>query len=78
MMHWDGDGMGAGWWVLMMVLMVIFWILVASAVFVFFRRSSGGTQQHGALEILDERFARGEIDHEEFEARRRTLRESAH
>ena len=27
-----------------------------------------------ALEILEERFARGEIDHDEFEARRRTLR----
>ncbi len=34
-----------------------------------------GSRRGGALSILEERFARGEIDDEEFRARRRALRE---
>jgi putative membrane protein len=34
-------------------------------------------QPHGrALNILEDRYARGEIDHDEFKPRRRTLKES--
>ncbi len=37
-------------------------------------REPGGEGRRDPLEILEERFARGEIDAQEFEERRRTLR----
>lgn len=77
MMGWYGNGMGAGGWVFMIVSMVIFWGLVILAGVMIFRGTGNRSQSHGALEILDERFARGDIDREEYEARRTVLRESA-
>ena len=38
---------------------------------------ASGTPDRGALEILDERFARGEIDREDYEARKTALKASA-
>lgn len=79
MMGWYGNGMGAGGWVFMIVTMVIFWGLVILAGVMIFRGTGTGnrSQSRGAVEILDERFARGDIDREEYEARRTVLRESA-
>lgn len=81
MMGWYHDGMGWGGWVLMAVAMVVFWALVVVAVVAIFR----GTQRFGASvpnhrdprQILDERFARGEIDEDEYRARSGVLRASA-
>lgn len=79
MMGWYHDGTGWGGWVLMMVVMVGFWALVVFAVIALFR----GTQAHGEwtpdhprdpMRILDERFARGEIDEDEYLARSAVLR----
>lgn len=82
MMDWYGNGMGTGGWVAMIAMMMIFWGLVILAGVLIFRgsshrRSDGGTQHAGALEILDARFARGEVDPEEYEARKSALRGSA-
>lgn len=81
MMDWDGNGIGAGGWVLMIAMMTIFWGLIILAGVMIFRGTggsrNGGTQDRGALEILDERFARGEVDREEYEARIAALRGSA-
>lgn len=70
----DGDGWGA-----MMVLGWLFMVAVVAAVaFLAYRamtlsgHGSGG-RGDDALRLLDERYARGEIDHDEYEARRRTL-----
>jgi putative membrane protein len=73
---WDG-----GWGFGMMLVMLVFLALIVVGV-VFVVRSfseegrtpsrSGGSR---ALDTLDERFARGEIDREEYEERRRTLTE---
>ncbi len=86
MMDWYGHGMGTGGWVVMIAVMIFFWGLVVLAGVMIFRSGGprsrgaadgGGTNERGALEILDERFARGEVDREEYEARRAVLRGSA-
>ncbi len=43
------------------------------AVVVLIIRGSGGSNARTSLDILDERFARGEIEKEEFEEKRRLL-----
>lgn len=88
MMGWyhDGtgwaDGMGWAGWLVMSLVMVAFWGLVIWALVAIFRgsRGTGTTQGAGGrdpLEILDERFARGEIDAEEYRARLDVLRSPA-
>ena len=78
---WYHDGVGWGGWILMTFAMVAFWGLVFFVVVALFRGngSSGRTdrpvgRQQSPMEILDERFARGEIDEDEYYARRATLR----
>ena len=81
MMWWnDGMGYGMGWggWVLMAVVMVAFWGLVVAGVFALFHsmrtdRTAPFDPDARAREILDERFARGEIDAEEYRLRRDEL-----
>ena len=73
-----GHMMGGGW-ILGPVMMILF-IAVIVAVVVLVVRWLGGTGGAGgrpkaALDILEERFARGEIDKDEFEARRQALRD---
>jgi putative membrane protein len=69
----------AGWvwmlvWLVFLVVLVVGFVLVVRALT---DRSGGGTGAGGstisAMQILEERFARGDIDKEEFEERRRTL-----
>jgi putative membrane protein len=69
-MMWGAWGFG------MMLMMILFWALVIAAVVLGIRwlLSQGkGSRSDSALEILRERYARGEINKEEFEARRRDL-----
>ena len=84
---WDGHGPGmmghGGWggWFMGPVMMLVFLVLLAGAVALILRLIGGdrARREDGAadrsLAILRERFARGEIDAEEFEARRRALGE---
>ena len=63
------------------LMMVLFWGGIIVAVVLLFRRVGGGStgaaappsSTKTALEILKERFARGDIDKEEFEERKRLL-----
>ena len=77
---WNGGWHG---WFFGPIMMIIF-IIVAVVVIVLLVRWLGGAGQGGVLprppgktplDILKERFARGEIDKEEFEERRRVLGE---
>lgn len=77
---WDG---GWGGWFIGPIMMIVF-IAVAVVVVVLLVRWLGGPGHSGTLhnppgktpmDILKERFARGEIDKEEFEERRRVLGE---
>jgi putative membrane protein len=71
--------MGWGWAGLL--FMLVFWVLIVVLIILLIRRllSSGPTkmasppQEDSALEILKKRYARGEIDKEEFETKRKGL-----
>lgn len=71
---YGGDGSWVGWLV-MAVFMLIFWALVVGGIVVLVRYIRSGEQRSGsdALRILDERFARGEIDADEYSRRRQLL-----
>lgn len=81
MYGWNG-GWGAGGWVLMALMMLIFWGGVVTVVILLLRRGPAAPGRYGpyapphdeAERILNERFARGEIDETEFTARRSALR----
>ena len=78
MMGWYHDGVGWGGWLVMTIAMVVFWGLVVWAVIAIFRSTQPPATNHPAhrepLDILDERFARGEIDETEYRARADVLR----
>lgn len=87
MMWGDGMGWGMGWmWLFWLLLIVGTVVLVFVLVKVFTGSSGGGTRQGGSApptgagprrsrEILEERYARGEISTEEYRERLRTLEE---
>lgn len=70
---WWGFGMGLVW--LVFLGLIVVGIVLAT-------RGSSDREERGpggrsALDLLDERFARGEIDREEYEERKRVLLDSA-
>lgn len=70
---WDG-GFGMGLFGISM--MVLFWgVIIALAVFAVraLTGQSHGSQRNTAMDTLKERLAKGDIDPEEFEARRKVL-----
>jgi putative membrane protein len=78
--------MGWGMWVFMAIVFVLFWAAIVGGIFALVRYgrerqtsspplppgSEGGGDR--ARQVLDERFARGEIDHDEYVKRRDLLR----
>lgn len=80
---WNGGGWGWDTWVFMVVMMVLFWSAIIAAVVMIVRygrerpgagRPAPGEGMDGARRVLDERFARGEIDADEYTKRRDLLR----
>lgn len=79
-MMWD-NGLGAGQWIWMTVMMVAFWGLIVFGVVALVRSARPGDHAphpaapgaSDARRILDERFARGEIDADEYAQRRDLL-----
>ena len=79
---WHGYGMGYGMGGFGWVFMILVWLLlivgIAAVVrWVFFPPTAQHHAQvsrgKSALDIVEERYARGEIDKQEFEEKRRTL-----
>jgi putative membrane protein len=69
-------GWGGGW------LMIVFWVLILIGLILLIkwlvqmtRGDREGDRRPSALEILKERYARGEIDQQEYKARKRDLLE---
>jgi putative membrane protein len=67
---------GPGWGVLFGFAWLAFWVLVIAAVVALVRGRPTGPEGRSlhALTVLEERYARGEIDREDFLERRRVLR----
>ncbi|MGW1028788.1 SHOCT domain-containing protein [Streptomyces sp. NPDC002577] len=90
-MMWYDGGWGWGGWFFMAIFMVLFWALVIAGIVALVRYltarhhghqggppSSSGEPGWGgrrAEDLLAERFARGEIDEDEYERRLALLRE---
>ncbi|MEU9759182.1 SHOCT domain-containing protein [Streptomyces sp. NPDC047985] len=86
MMWYDGWG---GGWLLMAVIMVVFWSLLIAGIVALTRYLGGGRGNRSgppsgeagwgggrrAEDLLAERFARGEIDEDEYRRRLTVLRE---
>jgi len=72
--HWFG--MGGGWIIGLLFLIVVIWLLIrATGSNQQLHRPSNSSHQGGnsAVDILKERYARGEIDKEEFEQKKKDL-----
>lgn len=75
--HWDGPW--HGWFMGPIMMLAFFAVIVVVAVLVVRAFSAPhssarrGGSNHAPLDILKERFARGEIDKDEFEQRRKVL-----
>lgn len=68
------NGYGAGGWIFGAVLMVGFWVLLFWLIVSVVRRPEArSTTTPTAQDILSERFARGEIDADEYTRRRDAL-----
>lgn len=84
MMYWYSNGMGDWGYVLMALSMLLFWGLIIGAI-VALARYLGGARPTGQAQttqnrpegILAERFARGEIDEEEYRRRIAVVRHPA-
>jgi putative membrane protein len=75
-MHWGGDfGMGFGGG----IFMILFWVLIILGVVYLIKillggNSAGEKKHETAREVLEKRFARGEMSKEEFEDAMEVLR----
>ena len=77
-MWWDHDP-GWGGWLMMTIWMGGFWILLAVLVVALVRSGRHvSSSRPDAREILEQRFARGEIDVEEYQSRLDALRRTMH
>ncbi|MDH3713842.1 MAG: SHOCT domain-containing protein [Gammaproteobacteria bacterium] len=80
-MMWEHTGgWGMGWIGLGVLHMVVFWGVIVFVIVVLVRWLSGGSVNpppaaKSAMDILRERYARGEIDHTEYERMRRDIAE---
>ena len=79
-MMWWNDGMGWGGWTAMILVMLTFWGLVIFGLVAVFGGTGEGKEKTRTPDldpqhILRERFARGEIDADEYHTRHDLLKE---
>jgi putative membrane protein len=64
---------GPGWGLIGFLVMAAFWVLVVMIIVGLVRGGGGRGQTSSSIRVLEERYARGEIDRDEFLERRRFL-----
>ncbi len=75
----DMGNWGLGWGLFGVLHMLLWWVLIILGIVVLVKWLFGGSSRAGsaepsrALEVLKERYARGEIGKEEFEEKKRDL-----
>lgn len=68
-----------GWWGMGFVFMILFWLLIVLGIAALIRwlqaqpGSNQGARRKMPFEIVQERYARGEIDRDEYEQKKRDL-----
>jgi len=83
---WHGDGWDGGHWIFAIAMMILFWGVMAAIVITLIRPGRWSRDDHRASppansftqeaeRILHERFARGEIDADEYTRRHDLLKE---
>ena len=74
-MMWGWNDAGWAGWLFMSLMMLIVWGGLAAIIVWLIRQPhrSAGDAKPSATSILEERFARGEIDEEEFRRRKQAL-----
>jgi putative membrane protein len=77
MMGWGTTG-GFSWWWFMPIFMILFWGLVIWGIAALVRGRGGSTgadssRADSALEVLKKRYARGEINKEEYEEKKKDI-----
>ena len=77
---WGDMGNHGWWWGFGMIPMLLFWALIVLAIVALakwlFGKPGEKPRDNSALDILKERYARGEINREEFEQKKRDLEAS--
>ncbi len=80
--YWNGYetyGNMGGWGPIGFLVMIVFWALVIALVIVVLKRFANNegifpiNRRSSALDLLKERYAKGEIDTEEYEERKKIL-----
>ncbi|MBB5916716.1 putative membrane protein [Nocardia transvalensis] len=78
-MMWYGNGMSGWGYGLMVTNMIIFWVVVITAIVVLVRYLGAASPHRdgpGPRRVLASRYARGEIDEDEYRRRLRTLEDT--
>jgi len=74
-MHGFGGGMGGGWLIWIVLIGMVIWVVYTIVNKNQQQSTTTSPQEKDAIEILKERYAKGDISKEEYESKKRDLEE---